>query len=408
MPPRDPEPELSRMPLRILHITHNTPGRNAKGGGLVFAWQNITALAQLGHEVHMVIAEPNGTVDDDLREACASVTYGVPVTPAPWQLVDRAIDRVFRPETVMFRLPGWKGIREQMLAAVERVRPDLIWADWIGSLMRVPDGIPVVYGHLDFLYQLQRVRKKVHAGRVRRPDILSVARLEAIERGLVRQRAAHAVTVSATDEAIFDELDVPSTYMPVVGAPIPAPQDPPPAKARAFLLGRSNTAMNAARKNLREKLWPVLGERSGALEWHQLGEVPSQKSDDWRWVEDHFHLHGYVESLGDVLRPTDLCLVPYREDTGFRAKFVTAAGYGMVNIGYEETFHCAEGFVPGVNCLAARDDGHFAELLERYARDEAWRHELSAASRALYDAQFGLAAQLPTYTRIVESALAHR
>lgn len=157
---------------------------------------------------------------------------------------------------------------------------------------------------------------------------------------------------------------------------------------------------------MRDRLWPKLGPVREQLSWHQLGEIPGQKTDLWRWVESVFEVHGYVEDLGEVLRPTDLCLVPYRDDTGFRAKFVTAAGYGMVNIGYTETFDCAEEFVPGENCLAATDDDHFVELLREYAADADRRMALSRASRATYDRCFGFDAQLPTYETILNSVVA--
>lgn len=392
--------------MNILFLTHNTPGRNARGGGLVFSWQNIMSLVRLGHEVHLVIAEPNHPLDADLRDAVASVTYCTPVSPNARSL-DRLLARVFRPETMMFRFPDWMGVRAQVEAALTRVGPELVWADWIGSLLRLPeDRPPIVYGHLDFIHQLKAVRRRVHAGRIRRPDPLTAAQLERVERRLV-SACDHAVTVSATDAAIFERLHVPSTYMPVVGQPIPAPQHAPPSPPRAFLLGRSNTAMNAARRALRDQLWPKLGDVREQLSWHQLGEVPTQRTELWRWVESVFTIHGYVEDLGEVLRPTDLCLVPYRDDTGFRAKFVTAAGYGMVNIGYVETFACAEEFAPGENCLAARDDAHFVELLRTYAEDAQLRERLSRASRATYERRFGLEAQLPTYETILNSAIAN-
>ncbi len=366
----------------------------------MFAWQNIMALSQLGHEVHMAIAEPTGPVDADLNEVCESVTYGVPIPPRPWQVFERAVDRVFRPETIPFRLPNWKGVRQQMLAAVERVQPDVIWADWIGTLLHLPSAPPVVYGHLDFLHQLQHVRRDLHGGRLRRPDIVSTPQLEQLEMELVRS-SAYVVSVSATDVPLIEALGVPCVYMPIVGQSIPRPAGPLPSRARAFLLGRSNTAMNMSRRNLRQDIWPKLGSRASELEWHQVGAPPGGKTSDWEWVEAHFKLHGFVENLDTVLRPSDLCLVPYREHTGFRAKFVTASGYGMVNIGYESTFGVAQEFVPNENCLAAVDDEHFAELLLDYASDPEMRRRLSEGSRALYENEFSLEAQYPLY----ESAL---
>jgi glycosyltransferase involved in cell wall biosynthesis len=195
--------------------------------------------------------------------------------------------------------------------------------------------------------------------------------------------------------------------MPVTGDYVPPREEEPHPTARAFLFGRPNTAMNMQRRNLRDDIWPHIPRESG-IEWHQVGELPGSKDDSWRWLEQNFTVHGFIEDLGSIFRPGDLCLIPYRDDTGFRAKFTMAAAHGMVNIGYEETFRCATEFVPGENCLAARSGEHFAELLQQYASDEIMRRRLAAASRALYEERFTLKAHLATYETIVRRSSEHK
>jgi hypothetical protein len=334
----------------------------------------------------------------------ASVRYVESVRPSP-RSADFWLERVFRTETLPFRFADWHGLRAQVLAAANRIQPDLVWADWIGSLLLLPSGVPAVYGHLDFIHQLQPVRKRLGRGRLRRPDIVTVARLKQIEIDLCRRVNAVA-SVSRTDTALFAKLGVPAEYLPVVGDPIVRPTAALPDVPRAFLFGRSNTAMNASRHYLRKELWPLLEPRKAPLEWHQVGEIPSSKDDDWLWLEGHFTVHGFLQDLSGTLRPGDLNVIPYRDDTGFRAKFVTSAGHAMVNIGYRETYACAAEFEPGANCLAAESTEHFAELLDSYSRDRALRERLAAASRELYDTKFTLGAQLGTYQRLIEAARA--
>jgi hypothetical protein len=387
--------------MKILQICDGMPGANTSGGGQVFYFQNLAALVELGHEVHLVACNPHRDPQDDVLSRAATVTFAHNVPPSRRSL-DYLLARVFRPETLIFQFHEWGGLQAQVAQAVKRIAPDLIWADHIQSLLLAPKDKRIVYGHLDFLYQLQPVRRVAHRGRIRRPDAIRTSSLEKLEHDLCRA-ARFAVSVSSTDLKVFDALGVPSVYMPVFGASIAKRELKPRDNARAFLFGRSNTAMNMQRRNLREDVWPHV-RRELPLEWHLVGEEPVTKDDTWRWFEQNFTRHGFIEDLGTVFSPGDLCLIPYKDDTGFRAKFVTAAAYGMVNIGYEETFRCAPEFVPGENCLAARDGAHFAELLHQYATDAAMRERLANASRALYDEKFTLAAHLPTYERILQQS----
>ena len=89
------------------------------------------------------------------------------------------------------------------------------------------------------------------------------------------------------------------------------------------------------------------------------------------WLEEHFVVHGFVEDLDDVLLPGDASIMPYPFDTGGRVKFAVGAGYAVVNIAYEKTFECSEEFTHGVDCLAAREPAHFAELLAEFVSDDA-------------------------------------
>lgn len=383
--------------MRILYLCPYAPSSTATGGGPVFGWQNIAAISELGHEIHLV-ATTTSEIPEDVRARVASVTHCVPIAPG-WRTVDRLIARIFRSETLAFQFPDWEGISPQVEAALSRIRPDLVFADWIGSLQHLPRdfGGPTVYAHHDFIHQLLRVRARAGRLRLRRPDILSRSRLERIETSLVR-RASRVISVSASDRPVFDSAGVECRYVPIVGAPIPRTERSPSPLPRAVLLGRSNTAMNATRRNLRTRIWPLLEPNlRSRIEWHQIGEIPGHPTKDWHWVAENFVVHGFKPDLSEVLRPGDLCLVPYADDTGFRAKFVTAAAHGMVNIGYERTFECAEEFTPGYDCLAARSDEHFAALLRDWVSNPELRERMSESARLTYEERFSIASVLPSY-----------
>jgi glycosyltransferase involved in cell wall biosynthesis len=133
-----------------------------------------------------------------------------------------------------------------------------------------------------------------------------------------------------------------------------------------------------------------------------VGKPDLTSAEDWNWIQQKFVCHGFVDDLSAMFRMGDASLIPYQEDTGFRTKFVSAAGHGVVNIGYEQTFRCAPEFTPGKNCLAANTPREMAELLNTYAGDVNWRLRLGEASRVLYENQFSFEAQLPKYNQVLE------
>jgi glycosyltransferase involved in cell wall biosynthesis len=97
--------------------------------------------------------------------------------------------------------------------------------------------------------------------------------------------------------------------------------------------------------------------------------------------------------------------MPYPFDTGGRVKFAVGAGYGVVNIAYEKTFECSEEFTHEVDCLAAKDPPHFAELLRQFASDEALRLKLAQGARAVYERHFTMEALYAKYQQILDVAV---
>jgi glycosyltransferase involved in cell wall biosynthesis len=197
-------------------------------------------------------------------------------------------------------------------------------------------------------------------------------------------------------------MGISASYLPVTGPTTPEPDFSMLSEGRLFLFGNPNTAMKAARHDLKDRVWPELERRGLTLQWHQLGKKPHESGDpSWEWLEQRFIVHGFVENLGDVLLPGDASIMPYPFDTGGRVKFAVGAGYGVVNIAYEETFECCEEFTHGVDCLAARDPAHFAQLVNEFVSDDALRLRLAQGSRAVYERHFAMEALYPKYERIL-------
>ncbi len=376
------------------------------GGGDVRRWQDLCTLTALGHDVHVIVGDPSNDRTQELDQLASSVSVlrsGSLSTGTPKWIASR----LFNPTTLALARPNLRGLRTAVQGTLRGVGPEVVWAEEAIAVLLASGGAPIVHSHLDFLYKLKSVRRRSFAGaeRFRRPDALSRRKLEALELDVCR-KSAHTMCASRSEAELLTQEGIPASYVPVAGPTTPMPDFSRLSAGRLFLFGNPNTAMRAARHDLKTRVWPEV-ERSGlAFDWHQLGKVPRQGGDpSWDWLEEHFTIHGFVDELGDLFLPGDASIMPYPFDTGGRAKFAVSAGYGVINVAYEKTFECSDEFTHGIDCLAATDPGHFVELLRELVSDEAMRLRLAQGSRLVYEERFTMDALHEDYARILSSAL---
>jgi hypothetical protein len=406
--------------VKILQLAYDaTPKRIAPAGGVLGMFQNLQALVELGHEVHLAVIATDEEVDPEVQSLAKSVHRIRARRPTlPYAL----LERVLNPETFALRFPAAHGHAEQIARLVRELSIDLVWADSSFALALAPRrDVPVVFGNYDFLFKLKAVRREtrrrisLHDLRhpralrrrvLRRPDAFRLADLERYELGITRE-AAHVMCVSASEATFCRDQGIPATHIPIVGPTIPTPGNTVPDRPpRFFLFGNHNTAHAAALAEIRHHLWPALERASVRCEWHQIGRAPKHPDDDWRWMERSFdRVHGFVEDLGTVFQPGDVSVVPYRHDTGFRTKFTVAGAYGVISAGYHATFLCAPEFRPGVDCIAEQGPEELARSFERVIQDRGLRQSLAAGARRLYDASFTFESQLPHYASILQAAI---
>jgi glycosyltransferase involved in cell wall biosynthesis len=377
------------------------PREIARNGGELRYWQNLASLVTLGHEVHLILCCTEDNLEPHVRRLAASVH----VIPASFTAIARAeswFSLLSDELALLLNLPAIRGKHEEVSAIVAEINPDLVWADWIGSVALAPEGVPLVYSHHDFFYRVKSIRDRVKSRRLRWPDQVRRERLKRIEHRLC-EKAEHIVCVSFSEKESLAAHTLDATYIPIVGPYIPPSNTDLAAKGRVFLFGNGgNTALRFTLAHIQRDLWPLFERNPIDLEWHQVGHVRDedrQLIEGWRWVEKHCIAHGFVVDLSEVFQLGDVSLMPYTEDTGFRTKFVTASGYGVINVGYNDTFRCAPEFTPGENCLVAQSATHLIALLGDYASDKALRRRLGEASRELYEKCFTFEAQLPLYQR---------
>ena len=407
--------------MRILQLAwERAPTRVAPSGAHLGMFQNLCALTDLGHEVHLAIIGPRDEADAEVRGRVASVSYIAAVEPSP---VFRGLKRVLNPETFLLRFPSAEGFEQGISRLADRLNPDVIWADSAFALALAPRlRFPVVFGHYDFLYKLKKVRRETQRlglralreprrlrSAIRRPDAMRLKQLESLELKLASE-AANIMCVSASESDFLRTLGIESTYIPIVGPTIPAPTGRMPDRGpRFFLFGNHNTAHAAALSEIRRKVWPALKAQGVRGEWHQIGKPPRNPDEDWRWMEANFdRVHGFIEDLSEVFGVGDISVVPYHHDTGFRTKFTVAAGFGVISAGYIASFLCAPEFTRAVDCIAEEGVDGLVRAFGRAHHDRAWREALGIGARAVYEKTFTFEAQLPRYAQILARAQQRR
>jgi hypothetical protein len=392
--------------MRIVQVCYaHLPTAKAGNGGQLRFWQNFASLVALGHEVHLIIftdaGRPLSMLDPEVAAQAHSVHHVLYNTAAAstreaWRLFvsKRAALNYFFKET--------RHKQAEIQRIIDQIQPDLVWAGGMDSMVLLSGTTPIVLSHQDFHYKLLPLRDKLKGRQIRRIDQLRRVRLQTAELDLLKCAVVIQCVSASERDQVAQLVDVPVYYIPIVGQTIPRPTQRR-ASARINLFGNiNNTALRISMLHFRDDVLPLMSETvQQRLEWHQVG--PLNNDDEIsQWIGRFFTCHGFVSDLSEQFQIGDACFSPYSEDTGFRTKFVTAAGYGLVNIGYRETFLCAPEFTPGVDCLAADSPQEMVELLSRFSQDAAWRYQLGEAARALYEREFSFEAQLPQFARILE------
>lgn len=392
--------------MRVAFITFGRyPTVNARAGGDVRIWQDLASLVALGHEVHLVSCDPENALEPEIAAKVATTTI-IAARPLRRASVAWLLGRTFNPETLHLRAPDLRGHRTQVRAALDRIRPDLVWAEEQLTAVLVPDNAPFILGHVDFYFRLMHVRDAFR--KLRRPNTMTRGRLEDLEYDLSR-RARVTLVCSKTDAALFQTRGIAARYIPVVGPTLPPPDPARLSSGRFFLFGKANTAMRAARQHLRTVVWPLL-DADLRRDWHQVGDPPKHARNDpsWTWLTQNLTVHGFVDELSGLFQFGDASVMPYPYDASGHAKYSVSMGYGVVNIAYEQAIRSTPELVADINCLAPTSPQGLVDALRRFRDDASLRRRLAAASRATYERELSFEAQLADYEQLLDSAVGTR
>ena len=400
---------------RCLFVVWDAPiGPDGIGGGSALTFSHLQLLVHGGFAVTLATVANDGGQSRSPRsehqdpgvwslvrgwcEACYSIRLGrVTRGSAPVRHLLTALR-----DPLSYYAPELAETTEAFRCAVDRTRPDVIWAaDTEPALLAVRAAVepPVIFAHSDWKSRIGRLRNEA-TGRSRLRTVHWWLHRRA-EEALAR-RAAACVAASASEGGEIRALGVKHVaYLPVTYAALPTPDTEQSAGAVRIvhLGGMRTTAVRVGLQRFLDVAWPVLLDLVvKPPELWVIGELDGAPA---RLLESLDRVGavctGFVPDLRAVLRPGDLHIVPWEHNTGTRARVPLALNHGQVVVSTRAAVECLPELQSNVNCVLVDrlpSMGHaLAQLLQQPAR----RVEVARAGHATFLQHFTRDAMQPRF-----------
>lgn len=410
--------------LRCLFVFSNAPLASDYTGGASRYLNSYLALSRLAGEVHVLRLLEESTSDKVLRyeEQDGIQQNSLRAKAASWTDVGYRRCSGFRSRTdLLWRAPFQplrlsspeiSTLRKPLKDIVNRVKPDVVWAEWTlsGALATASDlKLPWVYAHHDWAHRIAAIRREVS----RSPAYLSDQLLEWSSRRAeiqILKRSSAIVTGSQTEAQEINAVGgrnvevIPTAYdsLPAPGAKIRA-QYP----ARVVHLGSLSTTANyLGLKAYLEQIHTKLSAgQKHSFELWIVGDTSRSKPELLTQLRDTgANLTGHLADLGRVLRPFDIAIIPYEHNTGTRTKLSLLFNYSQVVIATRAAVAGSAEPRNGENCIVVPSLTEFGEAIIGLASDPERRERIGRAAKATFEKHFTLEAQLPAFRRVLSAA----
>lgn len=150
-----------------------------------------------------------------------------------------------------------------------------------------------------------------------------------------------------------------------------------------------------------DNVWPLFHKRFPSVPLHLVGGFAPPEIMELDGREGISYL-GHVEDLAPLLQAATVAIAPLRYGAGIKGKIGMALGAGLPNV-------CTPIAVEGMfleneeHVLIARDEGMFADRLERLHTDEKLWKRLSDNGKELIHKKFGIEACSKRFKTILEN-----
>ena len=396
----------------ILFIVPGSPlVFNYSGAASRYA-QNFLALQSLGEEVHVLRFHTAGQLQSVLDfESSSETAQNARRVAASWQDVEipdnRAHGRLDIVSRMLFdsltgEFPQAKSLACAIQARIRDLASRLLWvehSDCAAAAWRAAPAIPWIYSHHDMRY-LIRARRAARSGLL---ETLQAQLARRIEIQIIR-KADVVLTGSSTEQKRLEQLtgsDV--MYIPMIYPEFPVLQlDAPAGDLRATHIGSLETTANRVGLSSYLSLaHPSVWAQTG-LPLTIVGNAERVKPPlSELLLQPGVSCAGYVADLGTVLRPYDVSILPYPQDSGYRTKLPMLMGYAQVIVATRAAV--AGSLTPGLEdvCILLDRVEDFPRKIIWLAAHPEERKRLGLAGRAFAERHFSLEAVRPLYAELL-------
>lgn len=291
--------------------------------------------------------------------------------------------------------------------AIDRVAPDLIWAEhFLPALLvsRLRPAVPVIYSHHDWFWRIKWLRRG-QKGR----DLFArwyFFRLRRTEEALIRQ-VTGCISASATEASEIEALGgqcvayLPTAYPPVA---LPLLQEPLPAPRVVHLGGMRTTANRLGLERFLDIVWPqVCKQMTTPPELWVVGDLRGISDPLQRQLEQAGAVcTGFAPNLATVLRPYDIHVMPWEYNTGTRTRLPVIFNFAQVLVATSASAACVPEAQHASNALLVDALPDMAATIIALCADSTQRKQLGQAARHTFEQSFVRAALQPRFDRFLE------
>jgi glycosyltransferase involved in cell wall biosynthesis len=394
----------------IFIVSRRTISPNGPGGASAIHYEQLNALHELGHEIHLwhyaypqqreefdrfMKADPHTWADVETK--CASVTFTtLPDRPTLTNRISNKLANFVSHDHVMnplFRQVAFPVLKQ----LIRKTKPDFIWSQHFGAtqIATLQQKLPVVYSHHDWLHRIKRTQMNGNghqngSTRLRQAEERVAAKVHAVVSG------------SAVECDQLRKLGCKRVaYIPVSFEPVPITADvgPFPRARLVHLGGMGTTANRVGLERFFEVVWPQIDKSEELWVVGDTKQASSSLADSLSQVK----CTGHVKDLTTVLRPFDLHIIPWEHNTGQRTRMVMAFNHAQVVVAVRAA---VEGFREAVhdhNCVLLDNLSEMPAALARLIDNPAERKRLGLNARRTFETHFTRASLLPKYEAVIAS-----
>jgi hypothetical protein len=390
---------------------------NYSGGSSRYA-QNFFALKSLGIELHVIRFHIENQIQKILDfERSSQTAQTARQYAASWQDIVIPANqpdgkweifcRIFL-DPIAFEFPCYKVMADQLARAVTEIVPDLIWAEYSDvavAIWKLSPSQPWVYSSTDIRYLVRSIRNQ--KTNLHQQILHQISRKVEIKSS---RSANFVVTGSITEAVKLRKIGCRSVYMiPMANTDFPEinPNFSPSRDIKIVHLGSLETTAN--RKGLaaylseaHPKTMQICAENRISIQLVVVGDASRTKpplSD--LLLQENILVAGYTPDLSSVLRPYDIAILPYTQDSGYRTKLPLLMGHAQVIVAMRAAV--AGSLLPGLEdvCILLDQVEDFPQKISWLSTHPHERKRLGQAGCAFAKRHFSLDAVLPLYTDLL-------